>query len=150
MVEIYLSPNFTMREASYSNRATKEGWDNTLPSIYYTNAQNLAKYILEPIRNHFNIPFSPLSWYRCERLNDAIGGAHGSQHCLAQAADILITKIPLITLVEYIRDNLQFDQVILEPEWVHCSYKKDNNRMEVLRNAGKDEAGKIIYLEGLL
>ena len=56
-------------------------------------------------------------------------------------------------LADYIADNLDFDQLILEfwkPEepnsgWVHCSYKgADQNRKEYLR-AVKGSNGKTSY-----
>jgi len=144
-----LSQNFTYDEAIASITAKELGIDNTMPSIYYNNAINLANFILEPIRLHFGKAFSPQSWYRCLKLNTAVGGSKTSDHMIGAAADIKLKKISLMALAEYIRDNLQFDQVILEPTWVHVSYRKGVNRMQVLRNAGKDENGKTIYLPEL-
>lgn len=139
-----LSTHFTCAEASNSVRATAEGWDNTLPSQYYGNAQNLAKYVLEPIRNYFSKPFSPQSWYRSQKLNSAIGGAHGSQHTIGQAADITVPQVSVMALCEYIRDNLEYDQLINENnQWAHVSFCKDNNRKQVLH---KTSTG---YSEGL-
>jgi len=139
-----ISAHFTIDEVAHSDRAIQEGWDNTLPDIYFGNAQNLAKYILEPIRLHYGKPFSPSSWYRCERLNNAIGGAHGSQHCIGQAADITVPQVSVMALGEYIRDNLEFDQLINENNiWIHVSYNKDHNRKQVLH---KTDTG---YAEGL-
>jgi hypothetical protein len=142
-----ISKNFSVNEVQFSTYASQHNIDNTLPSCYHTNAQLLAVYILEPIRAHFGKPFSPESWYRCERVNSAVGGAKNSQHLIAQAADIIVPETPLMTVAEYIRDDLDFDQVILElggKGWVHVSYNKGNNRKQVLTNKGD---GK--YLEGL-
>lgn len=142
-----LTPHFTIEEAEYSAKAAELGLDNTLPSIYYGNATNLAMFVLEPIRLHFGKPFSPTSWYRSARLNEAVGGSEKSDHMIAAAADIKVRGVSLIALAEYIRDNLFYDQVILEPQgdggWVHVSYKKDNNRMQVLTKTPDD------YIEGL-
>jgi len=60
--------------------------------------------------------------------------------------DFEIPSITNLELAEYIRDNLVFDQLILEyyePEfgnsgWVHCSYVLNNNRMQVLNYDGAD------------
>lgn len=138
-----ISPHFTINEISHSNYATLHGIDNTMPDIYFSNAQNLAKYILEPIRLYFGTPFSPESWYRSERVNNGVGGAKNSDHMIAAATDITIPKVSLIALAEYIKNNLDFDQLILEPTWVHVSYKKDNNRKQILH---KTASG---YAEGL-
>lgn len=139
-----MSDNFNYGEVIRSIEAKAQGIDNTMPSIYYSNAINLAKYVLEPIRKYFDIPFTPSSWYRCQRLNELVGGEKNSQHLTGHAADISVPKISLMILAEYIRDNLDFDQLILEPRWVHVSYNKENNRKQVLRN----EDGK--YLPGLI
>lgn len=139
-----ISQHFTYEEVINSEKAKALRLDNTLPSTYYGNAINLAKYVLEPIRQHFGQPFSPQSWYRCQALNEAVGGSKTSDHMIGAAADIVVPKISLMALAEYIRDELGFDQVILEKTWVHASYRKDNNRKQVLRNEG----GK--YLEGLV
>lgn len=142
-----ISPHFAISEVSHSNYAILHGIDNTMPDAYFSNAQNLARYVLEPIRMHFGIPFSPESWYRCERLNNGVGGAKNSDHLIAAAADLIIPKVSLMALAEYVRDNLDFDQLILEKKgmgWVHVSYKRNDNRREVLRNEGDG-----IYLHGL-
>lgn len=142
-MNINITPHFSLAEIEQSLTAKKMGIDNTMPACYLENAQALARFVLEPIRLYFGMPFSPESWYRCQALNEAVGGSKTSDHMIGAAADISVPKVSLIALAEYIRDDLQFDQLILEPTWVHVSYKLDNNRNEILRN----ENGK--YLVGL-
>ncbi len=139
-----ITAHFTIEEVESSITARELSIDNTMPSIYFGNAQALSRFVLEPIRLHFGIPFSPQSWYRCPKLNTAAGGSKTSDHMIGAAADIKIPKVSLIALAEYVKDNLDFDQVILEPTWVHISYLRDRNRKQVLTN----DSGK--YLEGLL
>lgn len=143
-MNVNITPHFSIAEVENSARAEELGIDNTMPSCYFGNAQALARFVLEPIRLRFGIPFSPQSWYRCHALNEAVGGSKTSDHMLGAAADISIPKVSLMALAEYIRDNLQFDQLILEKSWIHVSYKKNDNRNEVLRN--EDEK----YLQGLV
>lgn len=145
----HLSEHFTIREAGRSEYAIRNGIDNTLPSIFYENAMNIAHYILEPIRENFGA-FSPQSWYRGNKLNELIGGSNKSQHCTASAVDIEIPGITNLELALWIEKNLEFDQLILEmydgspsSGWVHCSWKKAGNRNECLRYNGKE------YLKGL-
>lgn len=139
-----ISEHFTYAEVINSSAAKSLGIDNTLPPIYYGNAINLAKYIAEPIRQHFGEPYSPLSWYRCPALNDAIKGSKTSDHMKAIAMDLKLKKFSLMALAEYVKDNLVFKQLILEPTWVHVSWDRYDNKMEVLRYEG----GK--YLPGLV
>lgn len=70
-------------------------------------------------------------------------GAKTSQHLTGEAVDIEIRGFSNLELAKFIRDNFEFDQLILEHAdnlahdknsgWVHVSYKKNgNNRKEVL------------------
>lgn len=140
----YLSDNFTIRECERSEYAMRNGIDNILPSIYYDNARNIAKYILESVREKFGL-FTPQSWYRGMSLNDAVGGSKNSQHCTASAVDFEIVGIDNLTVALWIRDNLIYDQLILEcyngnptSGWVHVSWTKGKNRQENLRFDGKE------------
>lgn len=45
---------------------------------------------LEMIRNHFGMPVTLTSAYRCPVHNSAIHGATGSHHCRGNAADIVV------------------------------------------------------------
>jgi zinc D-Ala-D-Ala carboxypeptidase len=71
-------------------------------------------------------------------------------------ADIEIPGIPNAELAEWIKDNLEFNQLILEfytpgvPDsgWVHVSYIPEANRNQVLTATKKD--GKTVYLQGLV
>lgn len=129
-----LSPHFTFAEVEKSHYATRHGIDNTLPTHYANNAINVAFKILEPCRAYFGRPINPSSWYRGEELNKAINGSKNSQHCIASAVDFEIAGISNMELAEYIKDNLEFDQLILEyyngvnpnSGWIHCSYSQGN------------------------
>ena len=81
------------------------------------------------------------SGYRSPELNEAIGGSEESQHCKGEAADIEIPGVSNKELAEWIRDNLSYDQLILEfyngvdprSGWVHVSYVDDKtNRKSTL------------------
>ena len=139
-----LSEHFTIAEASHSDYAKKHGIDNELPSIYYDNAALVARHILEPIRERFGA-FSPQSWYRGKSLNEAVGGSHKSEHCTASAVDFEIPGHSNLEVALWIRDNLIYDQLILEnyhgsptDGWVHISWTKGINRQQNLRFNGKE------------
>lgn len=139
--------HFTIDEVQNSQKAKELGIDNTMPVVHLGNAVNLARFVLEPIRLHFGKAFTPSSWYRCPMLNKAVKGSATSDHMLGAAADIKIKDVSLMALAEYIRDELDFDQVILEPTWVHVSYRKDDNRKQVLTNLNGDYVGGLVCLD---
>ena len=75
-------------------------------------------------------------------LNTRIGGSSSSSHCKGEALDLDMDgrgSISNLQIFDYVRTNLQFDQLIYEfgddqnPAWVHVSYREGNNRNEVLR-----------------
>jgi hypothetical protein len=135
-----LSPHFSLAEMTKSQTALRLGIDNTPPLIAAKNLKRLANNILEPIRAHYGRPFSPSSGYRCLELNTAIGSKSTSQHIKGEAVDFEIAGIPNLVVAEWIRDNLVFDQILLEfhdPEipdsgWIHVSLKEKGNRNQAL------------------
>ena len=86
------------------------------------------------------------SGYRSEELCEAIGSSKNSQHAKGEAADFEMFGVDNKELAKYIKNNLVFDQLILEfynPDdpssgWVHCSYSKEENRKQSLLYNGKD------------
>ena len=111
-----ISAHFTLTEVTASETADNLHIPNDLPQALLPRAKALAEHILEPIRSNFGVAFSPRSWYRSPRLNRRIGGSKKSQHMQAEAADIRLpaSHISNLRLARWIRDNLSFDQLILE------------------------------------
>lgn len=137
---MYLSPHFTLSEMTKSQTATRRGICNQPNGLHIENLRRLAVKILEPVRGHFNRAFSPSSGFRSQMLNTAIGSKSTSQHTKGEAVDFEIAGIPNREIAKWIRDNLIFDQLILEfhePDdptsgWVHVSYREKDNRSQVL------------------
>ncbi len=125
-----LSPNFTLVEAMKSQTAERRGIDNEPPEDVIPRLRQTAHLILEPVRAHYGMAFSPSSWYRSPELNRAIGGASQSQHIDGYAVDFELPGVSNYDLACWIRDNLSYDQLILEcyqpsipmSGWVHASY----------------------------
>jgi len=104
----------------------------------------VAERIFESAREHFDVPIYISSFFRSSALNRALKGAKGSQHMANNGASIdmdcdVYGEITNKELFDYISEELYFDQLILENVgedgtggWVHCSYKKEGNRNEVL------------------
>ena len=97
------------------------------------------------------------SGYRGPDLNKAVGGSATSQHCKGQAVDIEVPGVANYDVAEWIKDNLDFDQVILEfytpgiPDsgWVHVSYNNTGEQRKSVLTAMK-ENGKTVYKHGLI
>ena len=143
-----LSPHFKLREFEKSQIADRYEIDNTVKDEeVYNNLILLCKNILEPIRVHYGVPFSPSSGYRCLELNRKLGSSDKSQHTRGQACDIEIPTVSNYELGVWVRDNLDYDTVLLEfykedvpsSGWVHVSYvSEENNRKRALTFDGKE------------
>jgi zinc D-Ala-D-Ala carboxypeptidase len=135
-----LSEHFSQDEFQASPTAKARGIANVMPSLMVNAAKALCVEILEPIRLHFGGPIKINSGYRCRALNQAVGSRPGSQHEMGQAADFEIPGVSNLEVARWVRDNLQFDQLILENHregdpnsgWVHCSLSSDRHRHSVL------------------
>ena len=121
-----ISKNFTLQEFTKSQTAERLGLDNTPNEEHLENAKKLFDNVVQKVRDNFGVTVIN-SGYRGPELNKVVGGSSKSQHCHGQAADFESFKIPNPDLAEWIRDNLEFDQLILEfydgkdpnSGWVH-------------------------------
>lgn len=147
-----LSENFTVAEGTKSQTALRLGIKNQPNDSELEAMKLVAANILEPVRACFDIPYAPTSFFRCKELNDAVGSNDKSQHRKGEAADIEVPGVSNYALACWIRDSLNFDQLILEhytpgdpsSGWVHVSYAAKGNRQEVLTFDGKH------YMPGLV
>jgi len=148
---VKLSEHFTLEEMTKSETALRLGIDNT-PSDEETVALvELCNRVLEPVRRHFGIPFSPNSAYRGPELNKAIGASSKSQHQTGHAVDIELIGIDNYDLAKWIETNLNFDQLILEfytghpsSGWVHISLIEEFNRRKINTFDGKNWQNGLI------
>jgi hypothetical protein len=143
-----LTAHFDLSEFTRSESAKREGLDNTPTPEHLENIKILCDKVLEPIRLRFG-SINISSGYRGKLLNHFLGGAVNSDHCLGRAADIDMddvgTGITNKEIFDYIKDNLEFDQLINEFNfsWVHVSYRQGANRNQVLKAV--KEKGKTVY-----
>jgi zinc D-Ala-D-Ala carboxypeptidase len=147
-----ISEHISKKEATFSATATRRGIDNTPGEYELQNMELIAEKVFEPLRKHVNGPIKINSFYRSEELNKAIGGSSRSQHCQGRAMDLDDTYgyMSNADMYNYIKDNLDFDQMIWEfgteenPDWVHVSYvDADSNRKRCLQAYKED--GKTKY-----
>jgi len=150
-----LSANFTLKELTKSDTATRLGIDNTPDDATIDNLKLLCEMVLQPVREHFGKSVTVNSGYRSPESNAAVGGSKTSDHCKGQAADIEIDGLPNPELAQWIMDNLDYTQLILEfytqgqpnSGWVHVSYDLNNLKKQEL--TAVKVAGKTTYLNGL-
>ena len=137
-----LTENFSLNELTKSQTAERKGIDNTPSAEHQENLKSLCEMILQPIRDHFGQVVSVSSGYRSPELCVAIGSSTQSQHAKGQASDFEIFGVSNKELADWIDENLDYDQLILEywkgedepnSGWVHCSYTNGNNRKQYLR-----------------
>ena len=137
-----LTENFSLNELTKSQTAERKGIDNTPSAEHQENLKSLCEMVLQPIRDHFGQVVSVSSGYRSPELCVAIGSSTQSQHAKGQASDFEIFGVSNKELADYIDQNLDYDQLILEywkgedepnSGWVHCSFNTQGNRKQYLR-----------------
>lgn len=141
----FISKHISWREATHSATAEKKEIENTPNEGAVQNMKKLAKNVFEPLREWAAEPIRVNSFYRSPDLCDAIRSSRNSQHTKGQAIDIdALGDKTNADLFNYIKDNLDFDQLIWEhgddenPDWVHVSYVGPRgNRKNVLRAVKK-------------
>ncbi len=128
-----LTPNFTLEELIVSPTAKRLGLSNVPTQEHIANMKHVCEKILEPVRAHFGKPVQINSSYRSPLVNKAVGGSKTSQHSNGEAVDFEIPGVPNKQLADWVADNLEFDQVILEfysakdganSGWVHASIQR--------------------------
>jgi hypothetical protein len=136
-----ISKHITYREAIRSITALRKGIINEPNSMQLINMQLVANKVFEPLRTYIGAPIKVESFFRCKKLNTAIGGSWNSQHMKGQAIDIdddfAKGRYDNAKMFYFIAENLKFDQLIWEfgnnnsPGWIHVSYKESNNRNKI-------------------
>jgi len=161
-----VAPHFKFYELMKSEIAERLGIDNSFPGVKQARAAvYLCRSIMEPVREQFG-SYSPNSVFRGQELERALKKKRSdwvskSQHTLGQACDIEVPGLPNAELAQWVIDNLEFDQVILEcynPKegansgWVHVSRlppEQGTNRRQVLSYVWNRREGGYVYVEGL-
>ena len=148
-----LSKHFELAEFTRSNTAKRAGISNMPTEAHQANMKVLCEKVLEPIREHFARPIMISSGYRSAALNKITKGASTtSQHCSGEAVDIDMdgTEVTNKQIFDYIKANLEFDQMIWEfgtdanPDWVHVSYESTGKQRKQILKAVK-QGGKTVY-----
>ena len=151
-----LTANFTLSELTKSETALRYGMENIPTQTEIDNLTALCYNVLQPVRDHFAKGVKVNSGFRHPLVNAKVGGSSTSDHCKGMAADIEIPGVANAELAEWIKDNCEFRQLILEfytpgvPDsgWVHVSYDPRDLKKQVL--TATKQNGKTVYLPGLV
>ena len=138
-----LSNYVSLSEVTKSDTAKRKGIDNTPTPEHLENLKTICTEVFDKVREHFGVPIYISSGYRSAGLNKAIGGSKNSDHNLGRALDLdqdgRGNGITNMEVFEFIKDNLEFDQLIAEFQradgnfdWVHVGYRKGANRKQIL------------------
>jgi len=136
-----LSTHFSLSELTKSETATRKGIQNAPNDTEFANLILLCDNILEPVREHYGVPFVPNSGYRGLDLNREIGSSDTSQHVTGNAVDFEVPGIDNKEVALWVMENCDFDQLILEfykegeptSGWVHCSYDEEKEHRKSAR-----------------
>ena len=125
-----ISKHISYHEGTYSRTGERRDLDNTPNEDQLKCMKEVAENLFEPLREWVGGPIKINSFFRGEPVNTANGGSTRSQHMKGQAIDIDDTfgHKTNAEMYYYIKDNLDFDQMIWEfgddenPNWLHISW----------------------------
>jgi len=148
-----ISKHVSWHEGTYSRTGERRGLDNTPNKDQLKCMKEVAENLFEPLREWVGGGIKINSFFRGEPVNTAIGGSTRSQHMKGQAIDIDDTfkHKTNAEMYHYIKDNLDFDQMIWEfgtdknPNWIHISWVSHRPNRKKLTIAKKVN-GKTKYI----
>lgn len=126
---------FTINELIYSSTAKKYGINNLPDKEIKNNLTELIDF-LNPMRSAWGSALIVSSGYRCEELNEKVGGTKTSGHKYGWAVDLVPANNKKIKFFEFAKEYLKdkaFDELILETNsnggvWVHFSLKNKDGK----------------------
>ena len=149
-----ITKHVSYKEVIRSDTAKRKGIENVPTKRQLVRIRILCRKVFEPLREFLRVPVFFSSVFRSSELNKALRGAKGSQHLADNGAamDLDADVFGYTTnkdIGDYIRENLEFDQLIYEDwkyndyAWIHISYNEGKNRNQVL--VMKRIGGKATY-----
>lgn len=112
-------------EITYSYVAEQNNIDNTPTDETIIDNLNYTLQRLNDIREGYGKPIVISSGYRCDELNEKVGGVNDSKHKNGLGVDLKWDS----ELLEFITNNMQFDKLIKEKSgktcWIHLQFRRD-------------------------
>lgn len=145
------SKHISWKEAFGSATAKKLKIKNEPNEDQLNNMKALAEDLFEPLRERIGNPIKVNSFFRSKELNEAISGAKHSQHMEGCAIDLDAVNMMNCELFYIIKNEFEFDKLIWElgddnnPDWIHVSYVKGQNRKLVFQAKRKPGKGFSTY-----
>ncbi len=143
-----LSKYFTLGELIESDVGYIRNIPNVPSEENIKNLKILANTLLDPVRVFLNRPVHINSGYRSVELNKAVDGVANSVHIYGLAGDIAVESDEMDKTMEFIKDNLDFDQAIVYPSrgFIHVGLSPEGyNRNELLESPRKGVYIKYKY-----
>lgn len=121
-----ITENFSYKETQHSGYAVTHNIPNIPPEELDCAIKHTAD-AMERVRAALgNNSIRVTSWYRSPAVNKAVGSSAGSQHTKGEAVDFTCpgfgTPLAICKQLIALKDLIRFDQLILEPSWVHISF----------------------------
>ena len=144
-----LSRNFSLSELIKSDTAIRHGIDNNPNADQIEKLKLLCENILQPVRDHFG-RVTVTSCFRSPQLCQKINSSINSQHTRAEAADFEVMGTSNAEVFDWIKANLDWDQMILEfytpgepnSGWIHASWIPFQPRAQYMRAYREDKKTK--------
>jgi hypothetical protein len=150
MSEVLVTKDFYLSEFIVSDTAARLGIDNTPNASVLATLCNVLIPGMQAVRDLLGAPVHIKSGYRCPALNQAVRGAHNSQHMDGHACDFVAPRYgPPSRIAQFLvahMDRVKFDQLIQEGGWVHISFAP-RPRNEVLTAHFRPDG--VSYTKGL-
>lgn len=135
------APNFRYEEFFASDTADSLGLSNVAYDVsVYEAIRYLATEVLQPVRDHFQVPIYVTSGYRTPVLNAAVGGAASSHHLTGCAADIRFNRsekrYTIKDLFSWVYRNVPYTELIAEgipSGWVHIALVRGRESEKALK-----------------
>lgn len=134
---------FSMSELIRSDIAIKYNINNMPDIAHLDSILDLIYYVLQPTRLHFG-RVDVTGGYRSYNLWNKLkqlgyNPAKNSQHLRGQAADIVVPSHNLKDVFNWMKDNIEYDQLLFEYDsngnkWIHVSFVKNKNRKQAIDN----------------
>ena len=141
--EIRLTEHFKLGEFTKSITAERLGISNEPGYEQMLALRHLCREVLEPLRQHYGKPIRVTSGFRCQQLNQAVGGVGNSQHQYGEAADLSVPSEAVARdWFQWLGKYTDFDQLLFEHSrrlgncWLHisCRWDSSKNRHQAIFN----------------